>query len=73
MILQRNHSDRLETVLVFLCIKMSSLCMLFMFFRERKQVCNGGGGEERSEHFLAQSNNLLLKESLHKQIFDACD
>lgn len=46
--------------------------MLFMFFRERKQVCNGGG-EERSEHFLAQSNNLLLKESLHKQIFDACD
>lgn len=21
---------------------MSSLCMLFMFFRERKQVCNGG-------------------------------
>lgn len=28
----------------------------------------GGGG-----CFLAQSNNLLLEESLHKQIFYACD
>lgn len=60
-------------MLVFLCIKMSSLCMLFMFFLEKESKCATGGGEERSEHFLAQSNNLLLKESLHKQIFDACD